>query len=342
MENYISEGAFTTVLSIVVLLIVMFGLYKMLGSEDGGKLVVARLQKNKITISEVFLVVFAFFEGLTAAESSQETGFYGIRLSVHVFIALLGAHIAMISIREFMDAIEKTASGKHSIIYIIVQWFQAIGAFIVGNVIPVANLWIIASGTGELGLLFRGKLIQNGTLYSLGPIERFEYTSQIVTASAVMVSLHIAVTFLIALWVIDDLKTEDAKDTKSKESKDDKSKDGKKEKGDGSESGETHHRVNLNHLISYLTKNKLLTRSMSELSHSQLKSMLLYGTGKNEEARERLERINDSFAKVIEKEKAFEATTDGGVHKKLTTQITNLRVDILSTMKAQWEFQKKG
>jgi len=315
-----NHDGLTTIIALIAFVLIVILLYKMLKSEDGGKLVVTKMHRQKIVISEIFLVAFAFFEGLTAAESSPEVGFYGIRLGIHVFVALAGAHVSMISIREFMDALAKTMQGGHTLIYLIIQWLKSIAAFFIGNIIPVANLWVIASGTGEWGLLFRGRYVVDGTEYYLGLIERLEYTSQIVTASVVIVTLHILLTFLIALWAVDDVV-----DKKKKPSE--KTKEAEKE---AKKDTNIHKDISFNAVVAYVRENKLFPSEMDEFSFKDIRNTLRFKTSKDESAGNRLKAIEEHFAAAI---KFAEQKNIDGV-KNANNAIENL-------VTAQYEFSQK-
>ena len=124
-----------------------FLIYKLILSEDAGKKITDQLQKSKLGIADLFLLIFAFLEGLVAANMGSDAlgDTYTTRFVNHIALALAGAFAGFICIKEIIDLVNKVSKRDdkgnrvHGGLYLFIQGLQPIIYFMIAAAMPIFN-----------------------------------------------------------------------------------------------------------------------------------------------------------------------------------------------------------
>jgi hypothetical protein len=200
--------------------------YKLVISPDAGKAVTDNLQKSKIGIADLLLVLFAFLEGLVAANMGEDVlgDTYTTRFANHLILSMGGAFAGFICIKEVIDASNKTTAKNekggmlYSVGYLFIQWLQPILYFIIAMAMPVFNLMIIAKGCedNDFAIVMMILGLQD-TSYSFAIL--INQLSDVAARSLILVVVHILFTAAVALGSIDESKVKVKENKKDKKDK---------------------------------------------------------------------------------------------------------------------------
>ena len=221
-----AEGLVKIIGPLVGLLILGVMVWKMFQVDDAGKQITGMIQSRKLIIADLFLVGLAFLEGLVAANMGDDAmgDSYTTRFTSHFVLSMVGAYSGFICIKELMDFAQKL-KGKHTFIYMSIQFLQPLLYFIIAGVMPVFNLIIIAKGAGSYDILSYLWPIWSPQ-YPFSEI--FGALDDVTARSLLMVGVHILLTGAVALGSIDDIE-EPKKESEKKSKPDDEEKPEKKE-----------------------------------------------------------------------------------------------------------------
>ena len=215
---------------ILGLLFVAFLVWKLLLTEDGGKTFTSKIHKGKVGIADIFIIGFAFLEGLVAANMGHNIlgDTYATRFANHMMLSFGGGYAGFISIKEIIDAAKKTSEKnskglrRFTIGYLIVQWLQPLIYLTIAISMPLFNLMIIAKGVSQangvndfimLSYLFGFEETSASTFQILSKM------SDLTVRSTLVVATHIFLTLAVALGSVDESETEIEEDKKGDKSK---------------------------------------------------------------------------------------------------------------------------